>query len=111
MQKWTTTKGCRLLPIRMLLEDPNTGQPIDVSTSSFQFRMIAKDTGTVKVNNAACVIEDATGGAVRYDWAAADVDTAGEYWGWFIQNEISSSRKARYPVDGKKLAISIVEDY
>ena len=111
MQKWETTVDCRLLPIRMLLEDPNTGDPINLSTSSFQFRMISKSTGAVKVNNATAIIEDADNGAVRYDWAAADVDTAGEYWGWFIQIETASGRKARFPVDGKNLLIVIHDDY
>ena len=54
------------------------------------FRMVLVSDGSVKVDDAACTIVSVgssttnTPAEVRYDWAAEDVDTAGEFAGWMI---------------------------
>jgi hypothetical protein len=47
-----------------------------------KFKMRADGSSTLKVNTAAVVVS-AVAGTVRYDWAAIDVDTAGDFLGWW----------------------------
>jgi hypothetical protein len=64
------------------------------------FRMVSV-AGAVKVDDAAAVVVSrgsSTTNApaeVRYDWAAADVDTAGEYCGYFIRT--SAGQTEHFP--------------
>lgn len=107
METVQLVRGCRLKPIRAELFA--NGAPRDLSASTFTFRMVsATDVTAVKVAAGACVIEDAVGGVVRYDPAAADVDTAGEYYGWFV--EMQNSKTDRWPKD-TELLIRILPDY
>jgi hypothetical protein len=58
------------------------GTPVDLSASSVQFKMRQAGTGVLKVDEAA-VIVSAVDGTLRYDWEAADVDTAGTFLVWW----------------------------
>lgn len=84
-QKFTV--GDILRGPQAILQDAN-GAAIDISLISgatVKFRMVKADkSGTVKVNDKAANIDDASNGKVSYDWDAADVDTAFVYWAWFI---------------------------
>jgi hypothetical protein len=53
---------------------------IDLTGATVRFSMRPKDGGAVKINRAAAVIVTPTGTpTVRYDWQAADTDTAGHF--------------------------------
>lgn len=56
--------------------------PVPLSNPTVTFRMEDKD-GNVIINDAAGVVVDAATGQVGYDLQAADVDTAGEFFGQF----------------------------
>ena len=80
------------------------------------FRMVATN-GTVKVNNQAATIisrGDAIPGTparVQYDWASADVDTAGTYEAWFIRQ--SAGQTEHFPTPNnpaQKLKIIFTAD-
>lgn len=58
------------------------GAAFPLTTSTVKFQMRNEATDTLKVDAAATVV-DAPSGAVRYDWQAADVDTAGRFMGWW----------------------------
>jgi hypothetical protein len=58
------------------------GTPVDLSASTVRFKMRDVGGSTLVVDQAA-VIVSAPAGTVRYDWAAADVDTAGFYLIWW----------------------------
>lgn len=58
------------------------GVAFDLTGSSVQFRMRPEPGTVLKVNTAAVVVSPLAG-TVRYDWAAGDVDTPGDYIGWW----------------------------
>jgi hypothetical protein len=58
------------------------GTPVDLTGATVAFKMRAVGSATLKVNAAATIVSP-TLGQVRYDWAAIDVDTAGQYLVWW----------------------------
>ncbi len=79
------------------------GTPIVLGAAeTVAFRMVKISDSSVKVNNQVAVIVSRgatatlTPAQVRYDWAAGDVDTAGEYAGWFIRT--SAGATEHFPV-------------
>jgi hypothetical protein len=67
------------------------GVPVDLSASTVRFKMRPINGSTLKVDQPA-VIVNAPLGQVRYDWLAADVDTAGQYLVWW---EVTTSSKTQ----------------
>lgn len=68
------------------------GTAVDLTGSTVAFKMRAPGTSTLKVNAAATIESPATAGNVRYDWQAADVDTAGDFICWW---EVTTSGKVQ----------------
>lgn len=61
----------------------SSGAAVDLTSSTVRFKMRAVGSSTLKVDAAAVIVAPATAGNVRYDWLAADVDTASEYLCWW----------------------------
>ena len=59
----------------------------DLTGLSVTFTMINAATGVVKVSAQSATIVTAVSGIVSYDFIAADVDTAGVFWGSFRVTE------------------------
>lgn len=60
------------------------GIPQDISSAtSKKFKMRAVGSPTLKVNANASFVNTGTDGQLRYDWQAADIDTAGFFLGWW----------------------------
>jgi hypothetical protein len=82
-----------------LVAKDNSSPPADVAKNltglTVTFTMINAATGVAKVNAAAATIVTAASGIVSYDFQAADVDTAGIYWGSFVVTE--SAESGTYP--------------
>lgn len=60
------------------LTDPTTGQPFDLTDSTVRFQMRLATDGRYSVDAVAVVVDEDTGD-VRYDWAAGDLSTPGDF--------------------------------
>ena len=94
--------GDRLTPISATLIQ--NGVVVDLTGKTVAFRMITA-AGAVIVNNVAATIISAANGTVSYTFEAAEVATAGTFYGWWIVT--SNSLNDHFPHDGRKLRIVI----
>ena len=82
-----------------LVAKDNSTPPVDavkvLTGLSVTFTMINAATRATKVSAAAATIVTAASGIVSYDFQAADVDTAGIFWGSF--KVIESAESGTYP--------------
>lgn len=67
------------------------GVPFDLTSSTVKLKMRAEGSSTLKVDTAATIVTPAAG-TVRYDWAALDVDTAGDFLFWW---EVTTAGKTQ----------------
>jgi hypothetical protein len=86
----------------LVLYENNIAQPvvdqIKVGTRAYnisigatvKFKMREYDSSTLKVD-AAATITNASSGEVSYDWILADVDTPGQYYGWWEITDAGST--------------------
>ena len=59
------------------------GTVIDLTSASVAFNMRLRGSDTLKIDGGVVVVVLASAGTVRYEWATADLDTAGYYEGEF----------------------------
>lgn len=103
--------GNTLTPLGAQLKQRNASGvyvPVVLTGLTVKFKMVAEDgTVTVAETSTGVTIADATNGKVEYDFLAADVDTAGTYWGWFYV--YSGTEYDSFPSDGRTFKIVIHE--
>lgn len=95
--------GDRANPVQRELK--RDGAAIDLTSYTVAFSMYRESNDSAKVSDAPATIVDAANGIVRYQFAAADVDEAGEYRGYFIIT--TGGLSEHIPHDGAKLHITI----
>lgn len=64
-------------PIRAILRDGDGA--INLTNATVRFTMRALGSSSLKVNRQTATTVSASAGSVRYNWAAADIDTPGVY--------------------------------
>jgi len=95
------------LPALAVTAIKNDGTAYDLTGGSVVFNMRNAETGVVKVSRSAAILVDGPTGKLRYEWEAADLDTAGIYEADF---EITiSSRKLTVPTNGY-IQVSVLDD-
>ena len=84
------------------------GAPVNVTGATVKFSMRVKPAGTVKVDDQDAVIVTAGTGRVRYEWTAANTNTADEYEGEF-QVTYANGKIQTFPNDGH-IPIVVTDD-
>ena len=84
------------------------GAPVNVTGAAVKFSMRVKPAGTIKVDDEDAVIVTAGTGRVRYEWTAANTNTADEYEAEF-QVTYANGKIQTFPNDGH-LPIVITDD-
>lgn len=96
------------LDVRLTDADGNA-YDLSASGTTVTFTMKKSEDATIKVDSQSCTIVNASTGAVRYEWAAANTNTAETYLGEF-EVTYSNGDKMTFP-SKDVLAIVILEDY
>lgn len=80
-------------------------QVVDVSAKTVTFSMRARGSSTLKIDHATVVKPNGgSDGVVRYDWAAIDVDTVGEYLAWW---EVTLAAGVRQSKDAGQVNVDL----
>ena len=99
------TKGDTATPLGATLTQGGSAR--DLTGETVEFKLV-RDDGLVKLNWTAASIVTATSGTAQYDFQAADVSEAGEFWGYF-RAKTSGGEYSTFPSDGRKLRVVIHE--
>jgi len=100
------TLGSTADPITAVIVDGDN-EEIDLSGWTIVFRMVDIETGIVKINNAACTVNDRANGKVSYSFTATDINTEGCYQAWFIRKQ--GILEGWYPGGKRKMIINVVK--
>lgn len=73
------------------------GEPVDLTGHTVKFLMTSCQTGVLKVNAVATIV-DAENGRVAYEWGATDTDTAGKYKAQW--EDTADGKKRTFPPKG-----------
>jgi hypothetical protein len=84
------------------------GAPVNVTGAAVKFSMRVKPAGTIKVDDEDAVIVTAGTGRVRYEWTAANTNTADEYEAEF-QVTYANGKIQTFPNDGH-IPVVITDD-
>lgn len=99
--------------LRCRLED-DTGAAVNLGAAlSVAFSLRLAGGGAVKISVQPAVVEDAAAGIVRYEWAALDTDTVGEYEGEFEvtwTTGITQTFPTNEATGGPYVTVAIVDD-
>ena len=110
-ERHTITVGDTLTPLGVqLLQRDTSGalSAVDLAGKTVKFFMVDEDgTDVVTETETGVTVTGESDGQVQYDFQAADVDTAGTFYGWF--RVYSGAEYDTYPTGGRKLCILIVE--
>lgn len=109
VQRQTRHVGDTLTAIAATLKRPN-GDVVSLSGKTVKFKMVNAATGAVKVavTSVGVSITEAAAGQVQYSPVAADVDTAGVFYAYFIV--YSGTDYDTFPVLMGELEIRISPD-
>jgi len=80
----------------------------NLTGKTITFTMINMADGTTKVSAASATIDEAATGKASYDFASADVDTAGKYSASFIVTK--STETSHFPEGAQSLIVLIDSD-
>ena len=95
-------------PLRVRLTQ--SGVAVDLTGKTVAFKMVTSTGGEKVAENAANVsVLDAATGDVQYQLQAADVDTAGTFYGWWLVYD-GDGKRDTFPADGRTYAIEFYDD-
>ena len=77
-----------------LMRQDNT--PENLTNKTVVFRAVNAETGTAKIDDRPAIITSQTNAEVEYRPTVTDVDTAGEFWIWFITRDAGSPSKLNH---------------
>ena len=80
----------------------------DLTGLTVNFKMVNTADGTTKVAATSATVDDAANGQVSYDFASADVDTAGIFAASFVV--VDATETGHYPVGTRDLVILLDSD-
>lgn len=92
-----------LEPIGATLTDID-GVKLNLSGKTILFRMVLISDGTVKINSVSATIDTAADGEVSYSPASGDMDTAGLYAMYFIDDDTVDRL---WPYDGANFQLNL----
>ncbi len=107
-QKQFRQVGDTRIAIAATLKRPDN-TVVDLSGLTLKFTMVESESGTVKVTETSdnVTVTSAAAGEVQYDPVAADVDTPGTYYAYFIA-ENGSGKQDSFPSETGKFQIAIM---
>lgn len=95
-----------LEPIGAALKDID-GTDLDLTGKTIKFRMVLISDGTVKINSASATLDTASTGLVSYSPSSGDMDTAGLYACYFVDDDTVDRL---FPYDGANFQLNLVAE-